>query len=189
MINRLYLKDKYLRIICIFASLKTRNGSKFMSVDIVLIIIGFILIIVGIIGSIVPALPGPPLAYISLILLQFTSLQPYSILFLVIVGLLVVVITVFDFLVPIWGTKKFGGTKGGKWGSAIGIFLGLFFWFPVGIIAFPFLGAFLGELIVIKRAKPALRAAFGSFLGFLTGVFMKLMFCFAILGVYIWSLW
>lgn len=141
-----------------------------------MITIGIICLVVGILGSIFPVLPGPPVAYASLILLHFTNKHPFSINFLVIMGLVVVIVAVLDYVVPVWGTKKFGGSKYGTWGSTIGILVGLFLG-PFGIILGPFFGALAGELIGKKEFNDALKAAFGSFIGFLTGVVMKLALC------------
>lgn len=148
-----------------------------MAVDTILIIIGIILLITGVIGSIFPVLPGPPIAYVSLLLLQWTSKAPYETTQLVIIAVVVVVVAVLDYVVPVWGTKKFGGSKYGTWGSTIGVVAGLFIFPPFGVIIGPFFGALIGELIGNKPFNEALRAAFGSFIGFITGVFMKLALC------------
>jgi len=142
--------------------------------DTVLIVIAVILLIVGIAGCILPFLPGPPLAYGSLLLLQFTSKKPFSEEFLVIWAVVTLAVVLADYYIPIWGTKKFGGTKSGVWGSTIGLVLGIFFFPPFGIIIGPFLGAFIGELINNQDSKKAFRSAFGSFIGFIAGTVMKL---------------
>ena len=144
--------------------------------DIALIVIGIILLIGGIVGCIVPFLPGPPLAYGSLILLQFTRFQPFSLTFLIVWAIVVFVVVLLDYYIPIWGTKRFGGTKGGTWGATIGLLLGLFLP-PVGILIGPFLGAFVGELINRQNTGAAFRSAIGAFVGFLTGTLMKLIIC------------
>ncbi len=143
--------------------------------DIILIIIGSLLIIVGLIGCFLPVLPGPPVSYTALILLQLTSKKPFSTNELLILGAITVAVTVLDYLVPIWGTKKFGGTKKGVWGSTIGLILGLIFFPPFGIIIGPFVGALVGELIGGKDSNFALKSALGSFLGFVLGTLLKLI--------------
>ena len=142
--------------------------------DIILIIIGVIFLILGIIGSFIPVLPGPPLSYFSLVLLQFTSFQPFTVRFLVIWAIVTAAIVLLDYVVPAYGTKVFGGTKKGQWGAVVGVFVGLFFLPPIGIIIGPFLGALVGEMLAGKPTGEAFKPAFGSFLGFLAGTFMKL---------------
>ena len=142
--------------------------------DTVLIVIGVILILVGIIGCILPFLPGPPLVYGSLILLQLTKLQPFTTDFMIIWAFVTAAVLLMDYYIPVWGTKKFGGTKGGTWGATIGLLLGIFFFPPWGMIVGPFIGAYVGELANNQDNKKALRSAVGSFIGFLAGTVMKL---------------
>lgn len=141
--------------------------------DIALIIIGAVLMLVGLAGCIVPIIPGPSISYIGIILLHLTEKYSFSEKFLLIWFSLTVAVTVLDYVVPIYGTKKFGGTKQGVWGSTIGLVLGLFF-APIGIIVGPFLGAYIGEMMADNDSQKALKAAFGSFIGFLTGTVMKM---------------
>ncbi len=142
-----------------------------------IIILGIILGIVGIAGSLLPALPGPPIAYAGLWLQQLRDPNPFTLKFLLIWGALTLVTMILDYYVPIWGTKKFGGTKYGVWGCTLG-FLAAFWMGPWGVIVGPFVGAFLGELLARQNSANALKAAMGSFVGFLTGSFLKLLVCF-----------
>jgi uncharacterized protein len=141
--------------------------------DYILVIIGVIIMILGIIGCLVPVLPGPPLNFIGLLLLHFTRFGHFTTLTLVIFASIAVVVTVLDYLVPMWGTRKFGGSKYGTRGAAIGLIIG-FFLGPLGIILGPLLGAFTGEMIFKDDFKYAMKAGFGSLVGFLTGVGLKL---------------
>jgi uncharacterized protein YqgC (DUF456 family) len=100
----------------------------------------------------------------------------YSGKFLIITAIVTVAVTVIDYIVPVWGTKKWGGSRAGAIGSAIGLLLGLFF-SPVGIIIGPFAGAVVGELITGRNTNVALRAGFGSFIGFLFGTIMQFAVC------------
>jgi uncharacterized protein YqgC (DUF456 family) len=145
--------------------------------------LGVILLLVGVIGCFIPALPGPPLAYVSLLLLQLTEEKPFSTKFLLIWALIVVLVTILDYAIPPYATKKLGGSRNGVVGSTVGIVFGLFIFPPWGIIIFPFLGALVGEVMAGREQKVALKAAFGSFLGFLSGVFLKLAVT-AIIGYY-----
>ena len=140
--------------------------------DIILIIIGFVFLVVGIIGCILPGIPGPPLAYVSLIFHEFTSAEPFDSNFMMYWAAIVVVVTLLDYFVPIWGTKQFGGTKYGMWGSIIGLIIGIFTG-PWGVVIGSFLGAYIGELIGGMRNEKALRAGLGAFLGFVAGTIMK----------------
>ncbi len=144
--------------------------------DILLAIIGGVLILAGIAGSIVPVLPGPPLGFAGLLFLHFTAYAEFSTTFLIVFGIIAMGITVIDYFVPAWGTKKFGGTKYGRNGAMVGIFVGLFVFPPFGIILGPFAGAFVGELIHdSKNTSKALKSGFGSFVGFLLGTGLKLI--------------
>jgi len=161
--------------------------------DWVFIAIGVILIILGLLGAFLPGLPGPPLSFTALILIQLTSNPPFSENFLIIMGVIMVVVSVLDYIVPVYGTKKFGGSKQGVWGSTIGLIVGVVI-LPlmgivigpfglIGIILGPFIGAYIGERISGKDSDSALKAAMGSFIGFLAGTFMKLVYS-IVAGVY-----
>ncbi|MEQ8362167.1 MAG: DUF456 domain-containing protein [Cyclobacteriaceae bacterium] len=142
--------------------------------DLVWAVIGGILMLAGIIGCLLPFIPGPPLSFLGLLLLQLQEVAPFTTKFLIIWAVIVIAITVLDYLVPIYGTKRFGGTKYGQWGCTIGLIAG--FWFgPVGIIAGPFLGALVGEWLGNRNSDQALKAAIGSFVGFLVGTVIKLI--------------
>ncbi|HDR68359.1 MAG TPA: DUF456 domain-containing protein [Bacteroidaceae bacterium] len=148
--------------------------------DLALAIAGALLVLIGFAGSVLPVLPGPPISWAGYLLLIWTHYvedrrEGYETTLWVLL-FVVIVVTVLDYVVPIWGTKKFGGSKRGIWGATIGLVIGLFLG-PVGIIAGPFIGAYLGEMSTGKREKEALRAAWGSFVGFLTGIGLKLMTC------------
>jgi Uncharacterized protein conserved in bacteria len=142
--------------------------------DILLIILAGLCLLIGLLGSVLPILPGVPISYIGILLLHFTSKVQFSTEFLIFWAVIVVLIQVLDYFIPIWGTKKFGGTKIGVWGSVIGMIVGLFFG-PWGIILGPFVGAIVGELIAGKETKLAVKAGFGAFIGFLFGTIAKLI--------------
>ena len=129
--------------------------------------------ITGIIGCLVPVLPGPPISFLGLISLHFTRFGDFTSAALITFGAIALTVTILDYLVPVWGTKKFGGSKYGTRGAAIGLIIGLFLG-PLGLIIGPLAGAFVGELIFRDDIKYAMKAGFGSLLGFLTGVGLKL---------------
>lgn len=156
--------------------------------DIVLLILAFLCLIIGIIGCIVPGLPGTPIAYAGLWIAQATDRIDFSWQFLLIWGIVVVIISVLDYIVPAWGTKKYGGTKWGVWGSTIGVFIGLFFG-AVGVILGPLVGAIIGELIAGKELEAALKAGWGSFIGILFGTILKLIACGLMTVALIQAIW
>jgi uncharacterized protein len=141
--------------------------------DYLLLIVGILLMVIGIIGCLVPVLPGPPLSYAGIILLHLSRFGQFSKTVLIVLGVVTIVVTILDYIVPIWGTRKFGGSKYGARGATVGLIVG-FFLGPAGIIIGPLLGAIVGELIFKDDMNYALKAGFGSLLGFLTGVGLKL---------------
>lgn len=160
----------------------------FRQMEIALLVIALILIVTGIVGSALPVLPGPPISFIGLMLLYFVGpAYSVSLWFTIPLGIITLAISILDYFLPSIGATYFGGTKYGSWGSNIGLVIGVFTsWLgPWGIIIGPFLGALIGELIGGKELKFALKSATGSFLGFLTGTFMKIILCLLILAVYL----
>ncbi|PHS10801.1 MAG: hypothetical protein COA88_00500 [Kordia sp.] len=154
--------------------------------DIVLIIIGFILIIGGIIGSFIPILPGPITSWFGLLFLYLTDAVPMSYTVLGITLIIALAIFIFDYIIPAMGAKRFGGSRYGVIGTTVGLLIGLFFFPPFGIIIGAFLGALAGELLNGTKSDLAVKAAFGSLLGLLTSVFIKFTVasCFAVLFVW-----
>ena len=140
-----------------------------------LAILGGLLILIGLLGALLPVLPGPPLSFIGLLLLHFTRWADFSTQFLVIMGVLATLVTAVDYIVPMWGTKKFGGSKAGVRGSTSGLVIGVFFFPPIGIIIGPFLGALIAELMINSDDfNKALKSGIGSLVGFLMGTGLKL---------------
>lgn len=150
--------------------------------DLFLIITGAILVITGILGSVLPVLPGPPVSYVGLLLLHFTEKYQFSTRFLVIWAIICAVVVILDYVIPAWGTKKFGGSKRGVYGSLIGLVAGIFLFPPFGMIIGPFAGAVIGEMSAGKQSKEAFKSGFGSFAGFLAGTILKL----SITGIMAW---
>ena len=156
--------------------------------DILLVTFGLILCVVGIIGSVLPVLPGPPIGWIGLLLLELTEAIDTNYWFLGITFVIAFGMFILDYMMPAISTKKFGGTKAGAYGAIIGLIVGLLAPIPFGFLMGPFVGAFIGEFVFNKsKSKQALKAAFGSFLGFLASTFMKLLISFIFLGFFIWD--
>jgi uncharacterized protein YqgC (DUF456 family) len=160
-----------------------------------LLITSFCLLIIGILGSFLPILPGPPISWVGLLLLYLTKGIAINYWVLGVTLCIALFVVVLDYIIPAKGTKRFGGSKYGVWGTNIGLVIGLFFP-PIGFIIGAFIGALIGELIYDKQDQNrAFKAATGSFLGFLAGTFIKLVVCFAYLGLFLrlvwenWSIW
>ena len=130
--------------------------------------------VIGIIGCLVPVLPGPPLSFAGLLILHFTRFAEFEPWLLILLGTISIIVAVFDYIVPVWGTRKFGGSKKGIRGATIGLIAGLFFG-PAGIILGPFFGAVIGELMHKNDLNYALRAGMGSLIGFMAGIGLKLL--------------
>ena len=138
--------------------------------------------IIGIIGAIVPALPGPPLSFVGVLLLLLCDGNDISTGTVIAPGVAAALITILDYIAPVWLTKKKGGTKYGMWGAGIGMFAGLFMG-PWGIIAGPFIGAFIGELLAKTPTDKARRMAFVSFAAFMLTTGVKVVYCLVLLAI------
>ncbi|WKW47100.1 DUF456 domain-containing protein [Myroides sp. JBRI-B21084] len=163
--------------------------------EFLILIISLLLVLVGVVGSFLPALPGPPLCWVGLLVLYTTKGIAFNYWLLGLTLLATIVIVVLDYVIPAQGTKRFGGSKYGIWGTNLGLLVGLFFP-PFGFIIGPFVGAFVGELLFDQNnINRAFKAATGSFIGFLASTFMKFVFSVILLGIYIhtvytnWSIW
>ncbi|KIA93263.1 DUF456 domain-containing protein [Flavobacterium sp. KMS] len=158
--------------------------------DSLLLLLGFICMIVGILGSFLPVLPGISLSWIGLLLLYMTKVVPMNYWVLGITLAVTIIISVLNYIIPAKGTKKFGGSTYGVWGTNIGLVVGIFAPIPFGFIIGPFAGAFIGELIYdSKDHNRALKAATGSFIGFLASSFINFMLCIIFFGLFLTIVW
>ncbi len=150
--------------------------------DIFLLVLGFVLTLLGIVGSFLPILPGPITGWFGLLLLHSTKIIPMDWTFLGITLAIAILIWVLDYFIPAFGTKRFGGSKYGVYGTTIGLIIGLFSPIPFGILIGAFFGALIGELLYdSKDTNRAIKASFGAFLGFLASATIK----FSIATVYV----
>ena len=141
-----------------------------MWINIIAVIIG----LVGLVGCFLPVLPGPPISWGALLLLYFFGNGEMSLRFLLIWLGITIVVTILDYIVPAQFTRVTGGSKAAGRGSLAGLIAGLIFFPPWGMIAGAFLGALLAEVLVNRSSiADSVKPAFGSFLGFLTGTFLK----------------
>ena len=142
--------------------------------DTLLSVLAALFAVIGCVGCIVPVLPGVALAYAGYVCLYFCSYSEISVAWLVVFGVLTLIVSVLDYILPSYMTKKFGGSKAGERGAMAGV-LGGFIFGPIGIIVGPFIGAMLGELIYDGSDKQrAFRSGLGSFLSFFVGTSIKL---------------
>ena len=156
--------------------------------DILFIVIGLLLMLVGILGSILPVIPGTPISWLGLIVLYLSPSLPFDWFFIVVTGIVAIAIYIMDYIIPAIGTKKFGGSKAGAWGTMIGLIVGILAPIPFGILIGPFLGALVGELAFNKTEGPqAFKAAMGSFIGFLTSTFIKFVATCIYLGLFVYK--
>ena len=144
--------------------------------EILLVILAFALLLIGLLGAVLPILPGPPLSFVGLLLMRISGRADFTVVFILIWAAVTVIVTVMDYLLPALMTKRFGGSRLATIGSILGLIAGIFFFPPLGMIAGPFFGALAGELIHnSKNGAKALKVAFGAFLAFIVGTGAKLI--------------
>ncbi|NRD21868.1 DUF456 domain-containing protein [Winogradskyella litoriviva] len=153
--------------------------------EIFLVLVALLLMVLGIVGSFLPVLPGPLTSWTGLLVLHFTDGVEMSQTFLIVTLIFAIFIYVLDYIIPAIGTKRFGGSKAGMIGTTLGLLVGLFSPIPFGIIIGPFIGALIGEMIHRNDIDKALKAAFGSFLGFIASTFMKFIVAIVYFGFFI----
>ena len=152
----------------------------------IIITIGIILLVIGLVSCVLPPLPGPPIAYIALLIACFglDKQEEIPLWLLITYGIFIIIVIIIDYFIPVWSTKKFGGTKAGIRGCFIGIVVGIIFapFGGISIIICPFLGAMIGELIDGQKFTLAIKSGIGSFIGFLLTsgikIILVLMICY-----------
>ena len=158
--------------------------------DLLLVVLGFCCLTGGIAGSVLPVIPGTPLAWIGLLLIYLAPAVPMNYWVLGITFVVMLVVTILEYVIPAKGTKRYGGTKYGIWGTNIGLVLGLIAPIPFGFIIGPFVGAFVGEYVFSKQNHTsAFKAATGSFIGFLASAFIQFVVCVIFLGMFLGVVW
>jgi uncharacterized protein YqgC (DUF456 family) len=139
------------------------------------IVIGSILMLLGLAGSILPILPGPPLSFIGLFLLALVNhfSPPLTPALVIILAMVTILVIVMDYIIPLLGAKRYGASKWGVWGSVLGMVIGIF-WSPFGLLVGAFIGAVVAEWLVGKKKGEALRAGWGVLMGTLLATILRL---------------
>lgn len=157
--------------------------------DLILVALAGILMLVGILGSFLPMLPGIPVSWGGLLLLHLTSVIPVNYTYLGITLLITIIIFALQYAIPALGTKYLGGSKQGMFGATIGLFAGIFIPIPFAILIAPFIGAYLGEILNKADSRTALKAASGSFIGLLASTFMEFVVTSIFFLLFIFKVW
>lgn len=148
-----------------------------------------ILVLIGLVGVVIPALPGLPLAFIGMWLAAWAGgYQEIGVVTLVALGVLTLLSLAIDLLSTLFGAKRVGASKLAVFGAAVGTLLGLFFG-VIGIFIGPFVGALLGEYVHGRRIGQATRVGFGTWLGIILGTALKIALAFAMLGLFAFAWW
>ena len=139
------------------------------------IVIASILMLLGLAGSILPVLPGPPLSFIGLFLLALLRhfSPPLTPTFITLLALVTILVIAMDYIIPLLGAKRYGASKWGVWGSVLGMAIGIF-WSPFAMLVGAFVGAVVVEWLVHKKKREALRAGWGVVMGTLFATILRL---------------
>jgi uncharacterized protein YqgC (DUF456 family) len=144
-------------------------------VNALLIAAGSLLQVAGVVGCVLPALPGPPLNWLGFLLLRLALHEPPSWTLVGVLGVVAGVATALDYVVPARGAKKAGATRLGVWGSVLGMIIGMIWFPPFGMIVGAFVGAVAGELILSRATGESFKAGWGVLVGTMQGILLKLV--------------
>ena len=156
--------------------------------DLILLALAGVLVVLGVLGSFLPVLPGIPLSWCGLLLLHL-SVVPLSYTFLGVTLFATIIIFILQYVIPALGTKYLGGTRRGMIGATLGLIVGIFIPIPFSIIITAFVGAYIGEILNKADSKTALKAAWGSFLGLMASTVMELGATLIFLFLFVYKLW
>jgi len=157
--------------------------------DLLLLIVSLLLCLIGIVGSFLPIIPGPLTSWLGILLLNLTSAVEFNLNFILITFTVAVSVGILDYIIPILGVKKLGGSRSGQIGTTVGLIVALIILGPIGIIIGPFMGALLGEMSTNKSIKDSLKPAFGSFIGVIAGSVIKFLISLSFLFFYFDIFW
>jgi uncharacterized protein YqgC (DUF456 family) len=153
---------------------RRKEEEKEKMIETLLIILGLLIAVVGLMGCIIPAIPGPPLNFLSLLILELAVDDAFPAEFYFLWGGITIAVTVLDYVLPIMGAKVYKASSFGIWGSIIGMLIGILFFPPFGMILGLFIGAVLGELIAGKEEGEALKIGSVTFFASMLMIFIKL---------------
>jgi uncharacterized protein YqgC (DUF456 family) len=157
--------------------------------DLILLIIGLLLCLIGIIGSFLPIIPGPVTSWLGILLLNLTSVVEFNLNFVLITLTVAISVGILDYLIPVLGVKKLGGTRSGQIGTTLGLIIALIILGPIGLIIGPFGGALLGEISTKKSLQDCIKPAFGAFIGVIAGSVIKFLISLSFLFFYFDIFW
>jgi len=157
--------------------------------DLILLIIGLLLCLIGIVGSFLPIIPGPVTSWLGILLLNLTSVVEFNLNFVLITLTVAISVGILDYLIPVLGVKKLGGTRSGQIGTTLGLIIALIILGPIGIIIGPFGGALLGEMSTKKSFQDSVKPAFGAFVGVVAGSVIKFLISLSFLFFYFDIFW
>lgn len=150
-------------------------------------VISGLIILGGLVGTVLPLLPGVPFSLAGLILYAwFTNFQNVTVLGVIIFSILTAITILLDFFAPAMGAKSYKASKAGSIGSLLGAFFGIFFLGPIGIFLGPLIGGFLGEYLANPDKQHAMRAAWGAFVGMMIGTLFKLIVTISMFGYFLY---
>lgn len=157
--------------------------------DLLLLIVSLLLCLIGIVGSFLPIIPGPLTSWLGILLLNLTSAVEFNLNFVLITFTVALSVGILDYIIPILGVKKLGGSRSGQIGTTVGLIVALIILGPIGIIIGPFMGALLGEMSTNKSIQDSLKPAFGSFIGVIAGSVIKFLISLSFLFFYFDIFW
>ena len=157
--------------------------------DLIIVFVAGLFMVLGVLGSFLPVLPGIPLSWLGLLIFHFSGAIPMNYTFLGITLLIAVIIFALQYAIPALGTKYLGGTRSGMIGATIGLVAGIFIPIPFAILIAPFVGAYIGEILNKADSRTALKAASGSFIGLLASTFMELVVTSIFFFLFLYKVW
>lgn len=157
-----------------------------MTWDVALLVLGIALVALGLLGAVLPLLPGTPLVFLGILLVAAADrFERISVGTVVALGVVTVLVAACDYAATALGVKKLGGSRWGMVGAVVGLFVGLLLP-PIGLLVGPLLGAIAGEMLSGRPRGEATRAGLGALLGFVAGLVVKVV---AAIGMVIVGTW